>query len=111
MREAVIQRVLLARLNALADDHGRLLCRMRRANTGMARLGNRAVQFGERGQADLTGLLCDGRRLEVEVKSPGGRQSAAQIAFQREIERFGGVYILAFDVDRALEAVRRAVRI
>lgn len=28
------------------------------------------VRFGIRGQADITGLLPDGRRLEIEIKTP-----------------------------------------
>ena len=108
--EAVIQRLLLARLNDLVDEHGNRLCRVRRANTGVAQLGGRGVRFGEPGQADITGLLRGGRRLEVEVKVPGGRQSADQLAFQQEIESFGGLYILAFDVETPLQVVRQAVR-
>jgi hypothetical protein len=66
------------------------------------------VKFGLEGQADLTGLLTDGRRLEVECKTARGRQSEAQQRFQAMIERFGGVYVLArsvADVDGALAAL------
>ena len=67
-------------------------------------MGARVVRFGVPGQADLTGILPDGRRLEVEVKSATGRQSAAQRDFQNLIERFGGLYVLA----RSVEDVRQA---
>jgi len=77
--------------------------RLWRANVGVAHVGRRMVRFGIRGQADLTGILPDGRRLEVEVKSATGRQTAEQKAFQDMIERFHGVYILA----RSVEDVRR----
>lgn len=53
------------------------------------------LSFGINGQADLSGILEDGRRLEIEVKAPKGRQSEDQKVFQKVIERFGGVYILA----------------
>jgi hypothetical protein len=79
--------------------------RLWRANTGVARIGNRVVRFGVPGQADLTGILPDGRRLEIEVKSPAGTQTEDQHNFQRMIERFGGVYVLA----RSVEDVRRAL--
>ena len=79
--------------------------RLWRANTGVARIGDRVVRFGVPGQADLTGILPDGRRLEVEVKSPEGTQTEDQRNFQRLIERFGGVYVLAWSV----EDVRRAL--
>jgi len=73
--------------------------RLWRANTGVARIGNRVVRFGVPGQADLTGILPGGRRLEVEVKSPEGIQTDDQRNFQRMIERFGGVYVLARSVE------------
>lgn len=69
--------------------------------------GCRPVRAGIPGCADLSGILADGRRLEIEVKGPRGRQSARQRAFQKMIERFGGVYILARsaeDVRAGLEA-------
>jgi hypothetical protein len=59
------------------------------------------VKFGTPGAADLSGLLRDGRRLEVEVKTSKGRQSEQQRKFQAMIERFGGVYILARNADDA----------
>ena len=79
--------------------------RLWRANAGVARIGDRVVRFGVPGQADLTGILPDGRRLEVEVKSPGGTQTDDQRNFQRMIERFGGVYVLA----RTVEDIRQAL--
>ena len=73
--------------------------RLWRANVGVARIGRRIVRFGIPGQADLTGILPGGLRLEIEVKSANGRQSTEQHAFQRMIERFGGLYILARSVE------------
>lgn len=73
--------------------------RLWRANVGVARIGTRVVRFGVPGQADLTGILPDGRRLEIEVKSPTGRQSPDQAAFQGIIERFHGIYILARSIN------------
>jgi len=90
--------------NAILRAFGTLpTLRLWRANVGAARIGRRVVRFGIAGQADLTGILPDGRRLEIEVKSAIGRQTAAQKAFQEMIERFHGVYILA----RSVEDVRR----
>lgn len=95
--------------NAILRAFGTLSAlRLWRANVGAAQIGRRVVRFGIAGQADLTGILPDGRRLEIEVKSATGRQTAAQQAFQEMIERFHGVYILAKSVDdvrRQLAAV------
>jgi hypothetical protein len=79
--------------------------RLWRANAGVARIGDRVVRFGVPGQADLTGILPGGRRLEIEVKSTDGRQTEEQRNYQRMIERMGGVYVLA----RSVDDVRRAL--
>ena len=81
--------------------------RLWRQNTGVARMGKRVVRFGIPGQADLTGIAADGRRLEIEIKSDIGVQSNDQCNFQAMIVRFGGIYILArsvADVEQALQA-------
>ncbi|MEW6252368.1 MAG: VRR-NUC domain-containing protein [Planctomycetota bacterium] len=86
--------------NAILRAFGTLpALRLWRANVGVARLGRRVVRFGIPGQGDLTGILPDGRRLEIEVKAAAGRQTSAQRSFQEMIERFHGVYILAKSVE------------
>jgi hypothetical protein len=57
------------------------------------------VRFGVPGQADISGLLSSGRRVEIEVKSATGRQSPQQRAFEAMISKFGGLYILARSVE------------
>ena len=57
------------------------------------------IRYGVPGQADLTGLIAGGRRLEIEVKSETGRQSDEQRHYQHWIESRGGLYILARSVD------------
>lgn len=104
MVEAVLQRLLLARLNAIDG----VWCW--RANTGaaMSSAGHR-VHFGVPGQADISGILRGGRRLEVEVKSDRGRQSPEQREFQHRIEALGGLYLLAYELEPTLAAVRAAL--
>lgn len=64
------------------------------------------VKFGTPGQADLSGLFWpSGRRLEIECKTERGRLSEDQLSFQRMIETFGGLYVVArsvADVEAAL---------
>lgn len=111
MSERDIQTAILLALGARAD-----LCKVARRNRGNARrqLGNgreQWIQFGDfPGSADITGILRDGRRLEVEVKSPIGRQSAEQRAFEQMIREYGGIYVLVRSVDEALAAVEEALR-
>lgn len=79
-----------------------------RANTGVAfNSSGRPIRFGHVGQGDISGIINDGRRLEIEVKSNSGHLSPEQIAFQNTIVRFGGVFIVArsvADVERELDA-------
>ena len=92
--------------NAILREFGtRPDLRLWRQNTGAARIGRRFIRFGVPGQADLTGILPGGRRVEIETKSPDGRQTPDQRAFQALIERFGGLYVLA----RSVEDVRRVI--
>lgn len=65
-----------------------------RQNSGTAWINGQPVSFGYSGAADITGILPDGRRLEVECKSATGRQSEKQKKFQEAIERNNGVYLL-----------------
>lgn len=113
MRESDIQADIIRAFGTRPD------MRIWRANVGKATFGGRSVQFGVPGQADLTGILpvevtCPrcmelvvrlGVRLEIEVKSPTGRQSEEQQNYQAIIERFGGLYVLARSVGDVKEAI------
>ncbi len=72
--------------------------RLWRQNTGAARIKGRLIRFGHPGQADISGILANGRRLEIECKSKTGRLSAPQVAFKAMIEAYGGLHIVARDV-------------
>jgi len=92
-----------------------------RQNSGCAMMPGRGgkpmpVRFGEKGAADITGILRSqgGRRLEVECKRPlgprggksGREQSDDQRAFQAMIEEEGGLYLLVRSADELDEALR-----
>ncbi len=70
-----------------------------RANTGGMKVDNRFIKFGIAGQADITGILASGQRIEIEVKRPGQKLSALQAVFGQCITRMGGVYIVASSTD------------
>lgn len=102
MTEKRLQNLILLTFGTRGD------MRLWRANVGVARMGpNRVVRFGVPGQADLTGILPGGTRLEIEVKTATGEQSPEQRAYQRIIERFGGVYVLARSVEDVWDAIGR----
>lgn len=62
----------------------------------------RPIRFGLPGQADVTGICPDGRRLEVELKYGAGKQREEQKKFQKMIDATGGIYILANSHEEAL---------
>ena len=65
-----------------------------------------------KGFPDLTAIK-DGRTVYVEVKTETGKQSDAQIAFQREVETRGAEYIVArstSDVEHLCDCLRLAER-
>ena len=98
MTEKEIQNAILTKFATRTD------MRLWRMNTGAIKVNDRFVKFGIKGQADLSGILPDGVRLEIEVKAEGKKQSKEQKIYQRVIERFGGVYILAYSVEEVEES-------
>lgn len=56
-----------------------------------------------RGISDLTCIKA-GRVVFLEVKTPKGKQSDAQVRFQKEIEAAGGEYLVAHDIDSLMRA-------
>lgn len=73
--------------------------RLWKQNTGAMKIGERYIAFGLKGSADLSGILCDGIRLEVEVKSGNARQNEAQENFEKMIRTFGGIYMVVRSSD------------
>jgi hypothetical protein len=64
------------------------------------------VHFGKVGSADILGCLPGGRFLAIECKAEKGRPSGAQREFLNEIERLGGLAIIA----RSFQEVDLALR-
>ena len=66
-----------------------------RQPAGKVCIGQHWMTLAPAGAADLTGILPDGRRLEVECKKRyGGIQSEDQKKWQKWIGEMGGVYLL-----------------
>lgn len=104
MSESALVQSILATFGARPD------LRIWRANVLVARdASGRVVRAGVKGQADISGVLAPhGRRIEIECKTPTGRQSEDQRAWQAMIERHGGLYILARSVDDVRRALEEA---
>lgn len=81
-----------------------------RQNTGASKIpdrgkrsGFRFVRFGKKGGSDITGLLKDGRRLEVECKVGKNKQSPEQEQFQKMIENNNGLYWLIYTPNQLID--------
>jgi hypothetical protein len=75
-----------------------------RQNTGAAEYQDkkgkkRFVRYGKLGASDIVGLLPGGRFIAVECKAPGGRLSDHQIKYLEDIERMGGLAVIARSVE------------
>lgn len=68
--------------------------------------GRRPVMCGKAGNADTKGIARGGFYVEVEVKLPGEEQSEEQKARQKEVEAWGGIYLLAVSLKEALANLR-----
>lgn len=77
-----------------------------RQNTGVAWFGDRPVRYGTPGASDITGLMPDGRRLDIECKSARGTQSNLQIQFEQNIKQNNGIYLLVRSVDDLEKGLR-----
>ena len=100
LTETDIMRRILRDLGSRPD------MRLWRQSSGVAFRGTAAIRFGINGCADLSGILHDGRRVEIEVKTAKGRQSKQQRAFEFMIARFGGIYLIARSTEDALVQLR-----
>jgi hypothetical protein len=69
-----------------------------RNNSGAVQFeGGGYLAFGLKGSADIIGMTGGGRFLAIECKSRTGKQSPDQKAFEVEVLRRGGVYLLVHD--------------
>lgn len=71
-----------------------------------AKRGAQLKAMGMRsGAADLVIAGCGGMCLHMEVKRPGGKQSATQKMFEADLAKLGAPYVCVDSVDKAKVAV------
>jgi hypothetical protein len=98
---------ILIYLGENAQEEGRFW----KQATGAARAFDdpqKVISFGLKGSADITGILKNGKRIEIEIKTGHAEQSEQQIKFQTMINKFGGYYFLARDKESVLDFVKWA---
>ena len=71
-------------------------------NTGIAKVGDRVIRFGLPGAADITGLMPNGIRVEIECKTGTGRLSEIQGRFRNMITDLGGLYMEAREIEKVI---------
>jgi hypothetical protein len=101
------------------------LCRVWRSETGKAiklsgyfrakstgdfeSLDRSIFAYGLKGSADITGILKNGKRIEIEIKTGDASQSKEQKNFAAMIKNFGGHYFVCRSVDDALNSVKHCL--
>lgn len=96
----------LSRLT-LPDNPRRLACMVWPQQRGVFRqlYASGVVEVGIDGMADTGGILCDGRSLQLETKTPVGSLRDTQRRFRRDVEMFGAVYLVAHSKEEACAAI------
>lgn len=83
---------------------------LQRQNTGLAtNPKGQKVRFGQPGNADLTGTLPDGRRLEIEVKKPGKTPTDLQWNRIHEVNASNGCSFWVDNAEAALMVLRALI--
>lgn len=108
--EPQIMREIELALSALRRPDGSPLCIVWRQHVGkvMSQSGH-ITTIGVEGQADLGGVLCNGRCLQIEVKSETGRLREGQERWGTAMQRMNALWLVARSADEAVAAVRGAL--
>lgn len=78
-----------------------------RVNVTRIKLRGQWVWFGKAGSCDISGILPNGKRLEIECKTGKGKSTPKQREYQAMIARNGGaVCVLRDSVDGLAEWIR-----
>jgi hypothetical protein len=76
-----------------------------RNNSGTFVRDSHMYRFGALGSPDII-CVINGRYVGIEIKDKKGKQNPNQIEFQKNLEKAGGVYLLAFSVEDAIDGLK-----
>jgi hypothetical protein len=94
MKESEIQAEILAYLESRGDFYG-----WRNNSGGYAPRPGQFIKFGKEGSSDILGVHApSGRFVAIEVKTQTGKVSPAQKRFLDEVDRCGGLGLVARSV-------------
>jgi hypothetical protein len=87
-------------------------CRIWQNQTGVARSmdGSRFIKYGCIGSADITGIMDDGTRVEIEIKVKRDKQRESQKNFETMIRQCNGIYIIIDDKSDIKEQLCRHLK-
>jgi len=72
--------------------------------------GKSKYRFGIRGQCDISGILPDGRRLEIEVKTLEGKLSQSQKDFIKIMELNNAIVIVTTDLETVIKRIDKEIK-
>ncbi len=109
--EGQILREIELALSALRRPDGSPVCIVWRQHVGkfMGQSGH-VTKVGIEGQADLGGVLCTGRCLQIEVKSETGRLREGQERWGAAMRRMNALWLVARSAEEAVAAVRAEIQ-
>ena len=101
MKESDVQRSILEYLQIKRIFHYR-------NNSGafvFPETANTKRRFFKAGVVGSPDIICviNGQFVGIEVKKPGGKQNDNQIQFQKDLEKAGGKYVLAYSLDDVIK--------
>lgn len=97
--ERDIKKELLERLKKRPDVYAWT------AASGLVKGAGGTFRTNVKGIADVCGILKGGYALYIETKRPGQKQRDTQTEFQAKIEHLGGLYIVAYSAQEAIDEI------
>ena len=92
VQKAVLQFLALKRVWAWRNNVGATVIENRENR------GRRFIRFGSPGMPDVMAVLPSGKVFHIECKSGTGKQSEAQLEWQKKAEDHGHYYLVIRDV-------------
>lgn len=66
------------------------------------------IRSGERGTADILGVIKGGRFISIEIKREGKNATPDQVKWGEKVTAKGGLYVVAHSVDEVKQALEAA---
>lgn len=81
-----------------------------RNNVGALKTEKGFMRFGSVGSSDILGVLAGGQMVCLEVKRPGGKATAHQVAWLAEMKALGALVGVVTSMEEAIEMLENATK-